>query len=90
MKVESRYFLPIDPELPEAEQQAHAKRQRHAEWGVAVAGLGGTLPAPELLAELQRYINGEVSLAELCRMGQSSPPIIKVYVAVAYREKVAA
>jgi hypothetical protein len=88
--MESKYFVPIDAALPEAEQQARAKRQRHAEWGVAVAGLGGTNPPPELLAELQRYIDGAVSLAELCRPDQASPRVVKVYEAVAYREKVTA
>jgi hypothetical protein len=73
---ESKYFTPIDDNLPDDEQDACAKRQHHAEWGVAVSRLGGLAIEPEVVQELQRYINGEVSLEELSRPdyppGQSS------------------
>ena len=76
------YFTPIDPALPEAEQAARAKRQRHAEWGVAVAGLGGTRPTPGLVAELQAYVDGTRTLDELT---QAAPPVARVFQAVAHR-----
>ncbi|HEX8658058.1 MAG TPA: hypothetical protein VF690_11005 [Hymenobacter sp.] len=63
------YFAPIDPGLPEAEQAARAKRQRHAKWGVA--GLAGAFPTPELVVELQAYVDGYRGLAEL---PQAAPP----------------
>jgi hypothetical protein len=52
----SKYFAPFPDGLSEAELAARQKRQRQAEWGVAVAALGGTVPGPEVLADLQRLI----------------------------------
>ncbi len=68
MENSSKHFAPIDPDLPEAEQVARTKRQQHAEWGVAVSRLGGLDIEPELLQELQRYIDGELSLEELVQL----------------------
>lgn len=82
----SQYFSPIDTALPEIEQQARAKRQNHAEWGIAIARLGGTIPAAELLHELQRYINGEVSIQELARNGHPPGQLNHVLQNVANRE----
>jgi hypothetical protein len=84
-----RYFTPISSHLPEAEQQARAKRQRHAEWGLAVARLGGTEPTAALLAELQLYIDGQVSLQTLCQQSPEASPADHVYQAVARREQFA-
>ena len=80
-------FQPVDTTLSEEEQAACAKRQRHAEWGLAVARLGDIETGPELLAELQRYINGEVSLAELAQTGYPSGQSNPVYQDVAHRER---
>ncbi|OUJ66719.1 hypothetical protein [Hymenobacter crusticola] len=65
-------FTPIPAELPEAERAARLKRQHQAEWGLAVARLGGTEPSPDILQALQRYIDGALSLAELA--GLPPPP----------------
>lgn len=86
---DSPYFKPLEAALPEEEQAARAKRQRHAEWGLAVARLGGTQTAPELLAELQRYIDGEVSLAELAQAGHPPGQPNQVFRDVARRERFA-
>lgn len=85
----SKYFAPISPDLPEAEQAACAKRQQHAEWGVAVSRLGGIDVEPELLQELQRYINGELSLAELVSQEYPAGQPAQVYRVVARRAQFA-
>lgn len=85
----SKYFEAISSDLPEVEQAARAKRQRHAEWGVAVSRLGGTEVEPELLQELQRYINGELSLEELVRQDYPPGRLTQVYQVVARREQFA-
>ena len=75
--------------MPEAARAARAKRQQHAEWGVAVCRLGDTEVAPELLAKLQRYINGELSLEELVRLDLPAGLSTLVYQVVAQREQYA-
>ena len=87
--MESKNFAPIDPNLPEADRLARAKRLQHAEWGLAIARLGGTEPTPALLRELQRYIDGEVSLQELSQGSLIASPADQVYQAVAHREEFA-
>lgn len=87
--MESKNFAPIDHNLPEADRLARAKRQQHAEWGLAIARLGGTEPTPALLRELQRYIDGEVSLQELSQGSLIASPADQVYQAVAHREEFA-
>lgn len=89
VETSSKYFDPIDPDLPEAEQAARAKRQHHAEWGVAVSRLGGIDVAPDLVRELQRYINGELSLEELARLDHPPGLPTQVYQVVARREQFA-
>jgi hypothetical protein len=86
--MESKYFKAIPPDLPEAEQAARRKRQNHAEWGIAVAALGGTLPGAPILTELQRYIDGELSIEELAGLGQPPRPETKVFEAVVQRERI--
>jgi hypothetical protein len=83
------YFSEIDPALPPAEQAARAKRQRHAEWGIAIARLGGTEPTPSLLQELQQYIDGEVGLDVLSQESIAAGPAQQVLQAVAQREQFA-
>jgi|GEM_PF-5948551 len=78
-------FNPLPEGLSEAETTARLKRQRCAEWGVAVAALGGTPPSPEILSELQRYIDGDITLAEFA-FADDFP----AYQAVVTRERLAA
>jgi hypothetical protein len=82
-------FRPLPPELPEAERVARLKRQSHAEWGLAVAALGGSLPTLHVLEELQRYIDGELSLAELARLPTAYPADAPVAEAVVRRHQLA-
>ncbi|TGE24353.1 hypothetical protein E5K00_03820 [Hymenobacter aquaticus] len=70
--METPYFNPIPTDLPEQEAAARQKRQRHAEWGIAVASMGGTGPKPELLLELQRYIDGELTIQQIAQLPYSS------------------
>ncbi|TGE18051.1 hypothetical protein [Hymenobacter elongatus] len=74
------YFKPISADLPEQEVAARLKRQRHAEWGIAVASMGGAGPKPELLLELQRYVDGELTIQQIAQLphlpnDQGSPAI---------------
>ncbi|MFC7671086.1 hypothetical protein ACFQT0_29595 [Hymenobacter humi] len=67
---------------------ARARRQRHAEWGIAIARLGGTEPTPSLLAEFQAYIDGTGRLDELQQESLRWAPR-SVYSAVSHREQFA-
>ncbi|MCB2410798.1 hypothetical protein [Hymenobacter lucidus] len=78
--MDSTYFKPISSALPEEEVAARLKRQRHAEWGIAVASMGGTGPRPELLHELQRYIDGELTIQQLAQLPY--PPDVKASPAI--------
>ncbi len=80
------YFSVIDPSLPPAKQAARAKRQRHAEWGIAIAALGGTEPTPALLIELQQYIDGDIGLDKLAQKSIAVGPAQQVLQAVMQRE----
>lgn len=64
----SKYFTPFPADLAPAELAQRQKRQRQAEWGVAVAQLGGTMPGSRVMADLQRYIDGELTLEEVSRL----------------------
>ncbi|WP_460676271.1 hypothetical protein [Hymenobacter coalescens] len=83
----SSYFTPIPADLPENEQAARRKRQNHAEWGIAVASLGGTAPGHAILIELQRYIDGELSIEDLAGLGEPPRPETKAFEAVVHRER---
>lgn len=83
----SKYFKDIAADLPEAEQAARQKRQNHAEWGIAVAALGGTIPSATILTELQRYIDGEMTIEELAGLGHPPRPETKAFEAVVQRER---
>ncbi|RTQ49144.1 hypothetical protein EJV47_13430 [Hymenobacter gummosus] len=85
--MESKYFRAIPADLPEDEQAARRKRQNHAEWGIAVAALGGTLPAASILTELQRYIDGELTIEDLAGLGHPPRPETKAFDAVVQRER---
>ncbi|MBC6609243.1 hypothetical protein H8B13_20660 [Hymenobacter sp. BT188] len=80
------YFTPISPDLPPAERAARLKRQMHAEWGIAVARLGGTEPCVAIVQELQRYIDGQVTLQELAGQDQLPLPSTRVLQATLQRE----
>ncbi|GAB2470799.1 hypothetical protein GCM10011375_38560 [Hymenobacter qilianensis] len=80
-------FTPIPDELPAAERAARRKRQRHAEWGIAVARLGGTEPCRAIVQELQRYIDGEVSLQQLAGQDELPRPSARVLEATRQREE---
>jgi hypothetical protein len=82
-------FQPLPPDLPEAEAAARQKRQSHAEWGLAVAALGGTLPSSDVLAELQRYIDGQLSLADLAQLPLTTPCDRAAALAVVRRHQLA-
>ena len=81
------HFAPIPPDLPEAEQAARLKRQHQAEWGMAVARLGGTEPSPAILQELQRYTDGQLSLEALVGLASVPGPVTQALVATVQREQ---
>ncbi|RAK66984.1 hypothetical protein [Hymenobacter edaphi] len=83
----SKYFHDIPADLPEAEQAARHKRQNHAEWGIAVAALGGTQPSAAILTELQRYIDGDLTIEQLAGLGHPPRPETKAFEAVVQRER---
>ena len=80
-------FAPLPPDLPPEEHAARRKRQHQVEWGVAVARLGGTEPSSALLQELQRYIDGQVSLQELAGSSELPRPSARVLEATLQREE---
>lgn len=86
--MESKYFKAIPADLPAEEQAARRKRQHHAEWGIAVAALGGTLPGASILNELQRYIDGELTIEELAGLGHPPRAETKAFEAVVQRERI--
>ncbi|WP_457084572.1 hypothetical protein [Hymenobacter sp. HD11105] len=83
----SSTFTPIPTQLPAAERAARRKRQQHAEWGIAVTRLGGTEPCRAILQELQRYIDGQVSLPELAGQDELPQPSARVLEATRQREE---
>lgn len=83
----NRDFTPICSDLPEAEQEACRKRQRYAEWGVAVARLSKSEVTLDILRDLQRYIDGALSLEELEALGEPASPAARVLVATVSRAR---
>jgi hypothetical protein len=69
------YFNAFPPDLPAAELAARRQRQRHAEWGISVATMSGTPPAPSVIANLQAYIDGEIQIEDLARVGPDDPAL---------------
>lgn len=53
---------------------------------MGVSRLGGIEPEPEVLRDLQRYIDGELSLADLIRADHPPGPSGQVYQVVARRQ----
>jgi len=83
----SNYFNPFPPDLPPEELAARQQRQRQAEWGVAVARLGGGEPSTYVLADLQRYINGELTLDEVAELTNRPNVLSPAYQAMVTRAK---
>jgi hypothetical protein len=81
----SKYFAPFPAGLAPEELAARQKRQRQAEWGVAVAALGGGVPGPAVLADLQRYINGELTLDEVAELTNQRDSLSPAYQALLTR-----
>ena len=78
-------FEPLPTGLSDADSATRLKRQRCAEWGVAVASMSGTPPNEEIIHELQRYIDGDITLAEFAFADE-----FPAYQSVVTRERLAA
>lgn len=83
----SKYFTPFPPDLSAEELTARQQRQRQAEWGIAVARLGGGEPSAYVLADLQRYINGELTLDEVAEITNRPNALSPAYQAMVTRAK---
>ena len=69
------YFAAFPTDLPADELAARRQRQRYAEWGLSVATIGGTPPAPAVIENLQAYIDGKVQIEDLARIGSDDPAL---------------
>jgi hypothetical protein len=58
------YFKPLPQRLNDDQRREWLRRQRTAENTLAIQVLGGTEPNGETIAEFQRYVCGEVPLAQ--------------------------
>ena len=58
------YFKPMPPHLTLEQRKEWERRQHTAENTLAIQALGGTTPNEETTAKFQRYINGEITLAQ--------------------------
>ena len=83
----SKYFNPLPPDLPVEELAARQQRLRQAEWGVAVARLSGGEPSAYVLADLQRYIDGELTLNEVAEITNRPNALSPAYQALVTRAK---
>ena len=83
----SKYFKPFPPDLSAPELAARQARQRQAEWGVAVAQLGGGAPPAYVLTDLQRYIDGELTLDEVAEITNRPNALSPAYQAMVTRAK---
>ena len=82
-------FTPVSPDLPADEQAARHKRQQHAEWGVAASRLGREDITPAILWDLQRYIDGTLSLEALEVLGEPMSPAARVVASTVNRARFA-
>ncbi|WP_143080198.1 antitoxin VbhA family protein [Hymenobacter arizonensis] len=57
-------FKPMPQHLNDDQRKDWARRQRTAESTLAIQTLGGTEPNEETLAYFQRYVSGEITLAQ--------------------------
>jgi len=58
------YFKPLPQQLTDDQRREWLRRQRTAENTLAIQVLGGAEPSRETIAEFQRYVCGEASLAQ--------------------------
>ena len=80
-------FTPLSPDLPEAEREARYQRQNHVKWGVGVARLSKAEVTPAMFRDLQRYIDGELSLDALEALGTPASPATWVFTATVDRAR---
>jgi len=83
----SKYFKPFPADLSAEELAARQQRQRQSEWGLAVARLGGGEPSAYVLADLQRYIDGELTLDEVADLTNRPNSLSPAYQALVTRAK---
>ncbi|WP_426061719.1 antitoxin VbhA family protein [Hymenobacter sp. B1770] len=57
-------FKPMPQNLSDDERRDWLRRQRTAENTLAIQALGGTEPNQETLSQFQRYVSGEITLAQ--------------------------
>lgn len=57
-------FKPMPRHLSDDQRKEWARRQRTAENTLAIQALGGTVPNAETIAKFQRYVSGEITLAQ--------------------------
>jgi hypothetical protein len=58
------YFTHIPDQLDPAQRVAWLRRQRTAENTLEIQAIGGSAPDAETVAHFQRYVNGEITLAQ--------------------------
>lgn len=58
------YFKPMPHNLSDEQHAEWVRRQRTAESTLAIQDLSGTKPNGETIAQFQRYISGEIALAQ--------------------------
>jgi hypothetical protein len=60
------YFtpMPMPQHLNDDQRKDWLRRQRTAENTIAIQALGGTAPNQETLTQFQRYVGGEITLAQ--------------------------
>jgi hypothetical protein len=57
-------FMPMPQNLNEDQRKDWLRRQRTAENTLAIQALGGTQPNAETISHFQRYVSGEITLAQ--------------------------
>jgi hypothetical protein len=57
-------FMPMPQNLNEDQRKDWLRRQRTAESTLAIQALGGTQPNAETISHFQRYVSGEITLAQ--------------------------
>ena len=58
------FFTPMPQHLNDNQRKDWQRRQRTAENTLAIQALGGTEPNQETLTQFQRYVGGEITLAQ--------------------------
>jgi len=60
----THYFNPMPAHLADDQRKEWVRREQTAENTLAIQALGGTTPNAETIAKFQRYVNGEITLAQ--------------------------